>query len=64
MSDLELQRQAWRPKSISEWHEEFTYRAAIIEYEGGYTRADAEAMALKIVGGISREETRKNRSTP
>ncbi len=58
----QLERQAYRPKTTAEWHEEFTYRAAILEYEGGYSRADAEAMAMKIVGGISRSETRKNRT--
>lgn len=58
----QLERQAWRPKTTAAWHEEFTYRAAILEYDGGFSRADAEMMALKIVGPISRSETRKNRS--
>jgi hypothetical protein len=58
VSDIE--QQAWRPKSVAAWSEEFKYRAAIIEYDGGFTRAEAEARALKIVGGISRSEIRKH----
>jgi len=59
-----IDRQEWRPRSLAEWHEEFTYRAAIIEYEGGFTRAEAEARALKIVGPYSREMDRQNKNNP
>ena len=59
-----IPQQEWRPRTTKEWHEEFTYRAAILEYEGGFTRAEAEARALRIVGGISRAEVRKHRDTP
>jgi len=62
MSDLV--QQEWRPRSLAEWQEEFNYRAGIIEYEGGYTRAEAEAMALKIVGPYSREMDRQNKNNP
>lgn len=31
--------------------EEFNERAAIMEYDGGMTRDQAEAAAMKIVGG-------------
>jgi hypothetical protein len=61
---MSTHRQAWRPRSLAEWGEEFAYRAAIIEYEGGFTRAEAEARALRIVGGISRAEVRKHRDNP
>jgi hypothetical protein len=62
VSDIpQLEPQAWRPKSLKEWDEEWRYRSAVIQYEGGFTRAEADAMALKIVGGISREEIRKNK---
>lgn len=46
----ELQQQDWRPQTLEAWQEEFTYRAAIIEYEGGYTRPQAQQMAGRIVG--------------
>jgi hypothetical protein len=59
-----IQRQDWQPRSLAEWGEEFSYRAAILEYEGGFTRSEAEARALKIVGPYSREMDRKNRNNP
>lgn len=57
-------RQDWKPRSLAEWGEEFSYRAAILEYEGGMSRAEAEALALKIVGPYSREMDRYNKNNP
>lgn len=57
-------RQAWRPRSLAEWREEFVYRAAIIEYEGGLTRPEAEELALQIVGPYTREMDRENKRNP
>ena len=39
-----------RRLSPAEWHEKFTHRAAILEYMSGWTRADAEAQAIKDIG--------------
>jgi hypothetical protein len=58
-----IDRQDWTPSSLEEWHEEFNYRAAIIEYEGGFTRTQAEQMAIKIVGQWPPTNI-KSRSTP
>jgi hypothetical protein len=63
-NDILIEPQAWRPRTTKEWHEEFTYRAAILQYEGGFTRAEAEERALRIVGGVSRAEVRKHRDNP
>ena len=59
-----IERQAWRPRSLAEWGEEFSYRAAILEYEGGMNRAEAERVALQIVGPYSREMDRENKRNP
>lgn len=61
---MTVERQAWRPRSLAEWGEEFAYRAAILEYDAGMTRSEAEALALKIVGPYSREMDRENRKNP
>jgi len=57
-------RQAWRPRSLAEWGEEFSSRAAIIEYEGGLDRPEAERIALEIVGPYTREMDRENKRNP
>lgn|GEM_PF-5828755 len=57
-------RQAWRARSLAEWREEFIYRAAIIEYEGGLDRPEAERIALEIVGPYTREMDRENKQNP
>ena len=59
-----IPRQEWRPRSLAGWGEEFKYRAAILEYEGGFTRAEAEERAFQIVGPYSREMDRQNKNNP
>lgn len=59
-----VMRQPWIPRSLAEWGEEFAYRAAILEYEAGMTRAEAEVLALQIVGPYSREMDRANKLNP
>jgi len=38
------------PATINAWVEEFEYRSAIIEYEGGVPRPEAERLALTMIG--------------
>lgn len=41
---------AYRPDSEAAWREELTERAAILEFEAGFSRADADRLALEQVG--------------
>jgi hypothetical protein len=42
--------QQYKPTTPAAWQEELDERAAIAEYLGGLSRADAEQLALEIVG--------------
>ena len=42
--------QQYKPTTPAAWQEEFDERAAIIEFCGGKPRAEAERLALEIVG--------------
>ena len=46
-----------------DWQEEFNHRAAILEYDGGFSRRDAEEEAGYWVDGQKREWERRHAGT-
>ena len=47
---MKLPPQDWQPPTLLDWQQEFNERAAIIEFDGGFTRAQAQQMAGMVVG--------------
>lgn len=47
-----------------DWQEEFNHRAAILEYDGGFSRRDAEEEAGYWVDGQKRDWERRHGKVP